>query len=275
MEKKGKRTREESDEEMEEIRMDVGQNNEIVNVEFTFSNIVEENFHSLRSLLKPIFEFQDVNIGDIVDLMLFQHEDVGTTIKTDTDVFGVFSYIPLNYYKAQPNHNKVIEKLEKFLLEKFTKGIADQNLLHNVKDVLANKKIGLVINERAINMPQETIPPAMGMITKEIRECKDFDGYDGRYELDYMIVISKFVKLLEKEKGKKRNTGTSDDVAYYKFETPLFIKKAFASVEYKIPYKEKNLDYLENASEPQFINVLLIKADDFYTVLKNDLGCEI
>ena len=64
-------------------------------------------------------------------------------------------------------------------------------------------------------------------------------------------------------------------MAYYKFETPLFLQKAVASAEYKIPYKEKNLEYLENPNEPQYINILIIKASDYFDVLEKKLGIDL
>jgi hypothetical protein len=32
---------------------------------------------------------------------------------------------------------------------------------------------------------------------------------------------------------------------------------------------------LENQNEPQYINILIIKSEDYFSILKNILGCEI
>ena len=128
MEKKRKRqkNKNEDDDDMdiddnEEITMEAGPTSEIINADFTLSNIVEDNFQSVRSLMKPLFEFEDINPSDIFDVLLFQHEDVGTTLKLNDEVFGVFSYIPLSYYKTLKAHNKFIDKFYTYMISKFEK----------------------------------------------------------------------------------------------------------------------------------------------------------
>ena len=229
--------------------------------------------------MKPLFEFEDINPSDIFDVLLFQHEDVGTTLKINDEVFGVFSYIPLTYYKTLKDHNKFIDKFYTYLISKFEKFAKNEEEKKTALDIIHGKSnLGLLINERVFNLPEQAIPPSFGQITKEIWECRPFEGYDQRYEFEYLVVVSKFVKILAKDtKGKKRNLGSDhdDSVAYYKFETPLFLQKAIASAEYKIPYKEKNLEYLENPNEPQYINILLIKASDYFDVLEKKLGIDL
>ena len=86
-------------EENDLIRMDINdKENEIINIEFIFSNILEENFQEMKFLLKPNYEFEDIYIGDLVNLLIKNNHDVGTTIKGDENIFGLFSYIPLSYY---------------------------------------------------------------------------------------------------------------------------------------------------------------------------------
>ena len=286
MEKKRKRQKNKNDDDddmdiddNDEITMEAGPTSEIINADLTLSNIVEENFQAVRSLMKPLFEFEDINPSDIFDVLLFQHEDVGTTLKINDEVFGVFSYIPLTYYKTLKDHNKFIDKFYTYLISKFEKFAKNEEEKKTALDIIHGKSnLGLLINERVFNLPEQAIPPSFGQITKEICECRPFEGYDQRYEFEYLVVVSKFVKILAKDtKGKKRNLGSDhdDSVAYYKFETPLFLQKAIASAEYKIPYKEKNLEYLENPNEPQYINILLIKASDYFDVLEKKLGIDL
>ncbi|MCQ2817495.1 MAG: BCIP domain-containing protein [archaeon] len=273
----------EDDMDIEEEGLNIESNptGEIVNVEFTFSNIQENNFHSIKGLLKPIFEFQDINLTDLFDILLSQHEDIGTTIKVEEDVYGVFSFIPITYYKIKNKFNKFINTFESYLLEKADKFYNDnKNTFSKIKEILnGNSKIGFLINERGFNLPEELLPPAMKCICTELKECQVEDGYDGKYEFDYLLIISKFVKLINQgKKGKKRNLGPNSDydqIAYYKFETPLYIKNSDFSFEYRLPYEEKGLELLENQNEPQYINICLIKKDKFINVLKKDLGVDI
>ena len=243
---------------------------EIINIEFIFSNILEENFQEMKVLLKPNYEFEDIYIGDLVNLLIKNNHDVGTTIKGDENIFGLFSYIPLSYYLNEKNHDKIIDKYFSFLNKKINECLKNENEKKNIINLLndKNNNFGIVINERVINLPEETIPPAYNLICKEINECKECEGYDKQYDFNYFIMISKFVKILNSKKDEQKE-------AYYKFEHPHFVKKSICNLEYKIPYQEKDLGILENQNEPQYINILFIKDTDYFFILKKELGCDI
>lgn len=265
-------------EEEDEIRFDKTKENEIVNVEFTFSNLEEKSYHTVSNIIKPLFEFQNINLSYLFDVLIAQHEDVGVTIKADDEIFAIFSYIPISFYRDNAKDYKYpfIEQFYTYVLSKLNTEQGENKDLF--KDILNKNNIdlALVICERVINMPDQTIPPAMGLITKEINECKECDDYKNQYGFKYMIYISKFAKLLNSKKGsKKKKTENKDNVdnglLYYKYEAPFMKKVAIASVEYKIPYEQKQMEYLENKNEPQYVIIMLLKAEDYFKVLK-DIG---
>jgi len=68
-------------------------------------------------------------------------------------------------------------------------------------------------------------------------------------------------------KKKKTETKKSNDI-YYKFEDDYFVRESLAQIKYKIPYDKKFADFIENSSEPQYLNILFLKAADFYRVIK-------
>ena len=288
MEKKpNKKRQRDKDDEMEveeeedafdlENKMD----DEIENVEFNFSNILENDYHSLKSLLQPNFMFENINVGALADLLIAQHEDVGTTIRADDQIFGLFSYVPLSSNLAKKNHSSFIDEFYNFLKLKCKN--ADEANKNKILEIIGDKNVnlGLIISERIVNLPEETIPPALGLATKEINECREVEekDYDKRFDFDYLILISKFVKIISEssknnKKVKKDEKLNENNEAYYKFETPLFFKKTVASIEYKIPYKEKNMDVLENSNQPQYVKILFIKAKDYFDIIQKELGCK-
>jgi protein BCP1 len=288
MEKKpNKKRQRDKDDEMEveeeedafdlENKMD----DEIENVEFNFSNILENDYHSLKSLLQPNFMFENINVGALADLLIAQHEDVGTTIRADDQIFGLFSYVPLSSNLAKKSHSSFIDEFYNFLKLKCKN--ADEANKNKILEIIGDKNanLGLIISERIVNLPEETIPPALGLATKEINECREVEekDYDKRFDFDYLILISKFVKIIgesnkKNKKVKKDEALNGNNEAYYKFETPLFFKKAVASIEYKIPYKEKNMDVLENSNQPQYVKILFIKAKDYFDIIQKELGCK-
>ena len=287
MEKKSKnkkRAREddEMDIEEEEDAFDLENNidEEIENVEFNFSNILESDYHSIKSLLQPNFQFEKINVGDLADYLISQHEDVGTTIRAGEMIFGVFSYVPLSHNIQKKQHSPFFDDFSTFLKLKINN--ADEKNKHKIMDIFQkNFNLGLVISERVVNLPEETVPPALGLATKEINECREVEenNYDKRFDFDYLIIISKFVKITEehrkdnKKKKKDENIKESNE-AYYKFEMPLLFEKAEACIEYKIPYKENNMDALENSKQPQYMKILFMKAKDYFDIIQKKLGCK-
>ena len=252
---------------------------EIENVEFNFSNILESDYQSLKPLLQPNFQFENINMGELANLLISQHEDVGTTIRSDDQVFGVFSYIPLSSNFAKQKHSPFIDEFYNFI--KLKTKYADEINKKKILEIIDNKKlnIGLIISERVVNLPEETIPPALGLATKEINECREVEekDYDKRFDFDYLILISKFVKITEEtrkdhKKVKKDENIKESNEAYYKFEMPLLLPKAEATIEYKIPYKEKNMDVLENSKQPQYVKIIFIKAKDYFDIIQKELG---
>ena len=280
--KKRPREDDEMDIEEEEDAFDLENNidEEIENVEFNFSNILESDYHSIKSLLQPNFQFEKINVGDLADYLISQHEDVGTTIRAGDMIFGVFSYVPLSHNIQKKQHSPFFDDFSTFLKLKINN--AEEKNKHKIMDIFQkNFNLGLVISERVVNLPEETVPPALGLATKEINECREVEenNYDKRFDFDYLIIISKFVKITEehrkdnKKKKKDENIKESNE-AYYKFEMPLLFEKAEASIEYKIPYKENNMDALENSKQPQYMKILFMKAKDYFDIIQKKLGCK-
>ena len=287
MEKKSKnkkRQREDDDMDMEEeedgFDLENKIDDEIENVEFNFSNILESDYHSLNSLLQPNFQFEKINVGNLSDFLISQHEDVGTTIRAGDLVFGVFSYVSLTHNLQKKEHSPFFVDFLNFLKLKLNS--ADEKNKSKIMEILQkNFNLGLIISERVVNLPEETVPPALGLATKEINECREVEenSYDKRFDFDYLILISKFVKITEEtrkdnKKMKKDEYIKESNEAYYKFEMPLLLGKAEASIEYKIPYKEKNMDILENSKQPQFVKIIFIKANDYFDIIQKKLGCK-
>ena len=279
--KKRQRDKDDNDMEVEEeedaFDLENKMDDEIENVEFNFSNILENDYHSLKSLLQPNFMFENINVGTLADLLIAQHEDVGTTIRADDQIFGLFSYVPLSSNLAKKSHSSFIDEFYNFLKLKCKN--ADEANKNKILELIGDKNVnlGLIISERIVNLPEETIPPALGLATKEINECREVEekDYDKRFDFDYLILISKFVKIIgesnkNNKKVKKDEALNENNEAYYKFETPLFFKKTVASIEYKIPYKERNMDVLENSNQPQYVKILFIKAKDYFDIIQKE-----
>lgn len=284
--KKKKRDRDDDDMDIDEGENDFDLERQLddekENIEFEFSNILDGDYHSIKSLLQPMFQFENINTGDLADFLISQHEDVGTTIRSEEQIFAVFSYVSLSANVQKQKHAKFFDEFYNYIKLKIKNN--DDESKNKILNIIENKKnnIGLIISERVVNLPEETIPPGLGLATKEINECREVEekDYDKRFDFDYLILISKYVKILEEggAKNKKAKVDAKYDEykgeAYYKFEAPLFLKKAVATIDYKIPYKERQMELIENSKEPQYVKIIFMKAEDYYNIIQKELGCK-
>jgi hypothetical protein len=123
----------------------------------------------------------------------------------------------------------------------------------------------------------EAVPISLNFLLNEMSECKEDSNYNGRFEFDYVAIMSKFVKKLKHDspkkikKSRRDNNGeyreSNEENLYYKYETEYFLKKSIFSIEYKIPHENVNMDSVENSNEPQYFNIQLIKFSDFCEVV--------
>ena len=240
------------DEDDNGIPLEENKPSEIITFTFVFSCMSDDYFPMIKSLLRPNFSFETISLNGLTDMVLSMKEDVGVTIKNDNDddvIFGVFTMIPLSFFNSHPITNQVKE----MLLEKAK---SNENIKTKLNNLLKKKKFALLINERIINLAAELIAPALHLMCKEINECIAAEDYDGRFNIDYVVIMSRYVK--EKEKN---------ELLYYKYETPYFRAKAELQLNYKINFVEHNMELCENKNQPQYMNISIIKSMDFYKVL--------
>ena len=254
--------------EIDENELGSAKEKEVINVEFIFSCIKEEYFSMIKSLIRPIFQFEKVSLTGLSDLIIQMRENVGTTIIPDDDedkIVGVFTVIPFRYFKENPSVMQIVSMINEKI--EGAEGLTSNAKL-KAKNILKKKAIGMIINERIINIPEELIPPAMKFISKEINECVSADDYDGRFKLEYMIIITRVAKRRESKGKKRKQIIENTNNLYYKYETEIFLTKAEISFEYKIPYFEHDMEMLENETQPQFINILFIRAEEYFEIVE-------
>ena len=133
MKKKRERIKE-NDENVEMIDINEGKKEEIVNIEFVFSCVKEDYFLMIKNLIRNNFQFEDVSINGLADLIIKMREDIGTTIKVDNDeedkILGVFTLIPFKFYKNNPVVNQILEMLNnKFDEKKENKKLISKELI--------------------------------------------------------------------------------------------------------------------------------------------------
>ena len=272
MNKKRQRNFKNNEENYSDDEEDIDNNKEkdLFNCVFVFSCILPEYFLMIKNLLLPNFISEDISLNGLTDLVICMREDIGTTIKVENDdenkIFGVFTLIPFPFYKENPVVIQMVNMLQNKIMN------LNMNNKNNILNAIKNKKIGMLINERFVNLSEELIPPALNFVINEMNECIEISNdknnknitnkEKNKYNLDYIIIYSryvikenkkdinknynteqmqieddeKYINLVIKDnnKNKKPKLDKSNQIVYYKYEIEDFLKKADYSFDYKL-----------------------------------------
>ena len=272
MNKKRQRNFKNNEENYSDDDEDIDNNKEkdLFNCVFVFSCILPEYFLMIKNLLLPNFISEDISLNGLTDLVICMREDIGTTIKVENDdenkIFGVFTLIPFPFYKENPVVIQMVNMLQNKIVN------LNMNNKNNILNAIKNKKIGMLINERFVNLSEELIPPALNFVINEMNECIEISNdknnknitnkEKNKYNLDYIIIYSryvikenkkdinknynteqmqieddeKYINLVIKDnnKNKKPKLDKSNQIVYYKYEIEDFLKKADYSFDYKL-----------------------------------------
>ena len=256
-----------------------------IQVEFLFSEMRDNYFHNIKTFINPLLDFEAYNTSEMSDVIINQLE-VGSVIKVgleddndknqitaynklnnqNVEVYAVFTILNLNFY----NDKSFVSKIKEFILNKAKSHCNNEEQLKKVIELLDNPKLGLIINERAINLPMELIPPLINLCVSDIDKYNVENPSDNKYHLDVLLNITKYVLCQSQGKSHKRAKieKTVEDTVFYKFEDEEIINKSLVNFSYKIPYAQKDLEILENKNEPQYKNISFIGFKDFLSLNK-------
>ncbi|KAF0773184.1 BRCA2 and CDKN1A-interacting protein [Aphis craccivora] len=214
----------------------------VLDVEFEGRSPQTSDFHSIKQLLQQLFLKAPVNLSDLSTVLINQ-PGIGSVIKqvpnedeeedSDSDVdpddvvdvnqvFGISSVLNISQKTSECVHN-----LHKLMLD-LSNQYSDSETTRFVNGLLGDdtKQVGLLINERYVNIPPPISVPLFHAIRKELFSLK---SKDSSYNFDYLIMISKLYKMKKDKKGNKNLEGCEvfwsnaeeeffDEEADYKFE---------------------------------------------------------
>ncbi|KAI9139945.1 p21-C-terminal region-binding protein-domain-containing protein [Paraphysoderma sedebokerense] len=210
---------------------------EIVDVDFDFFDPAEIDYHGIKRLLTELFA-GDAASFDLVDLteMIISQSDIGSTVKVDgkdSDPYAFMTVINMDMKMDKT----VIKQLKNYILEKSKSSDEAHKLL---KDLLKSesKKVGLIFNERLINMPWQISSPLYKMLQDELNDA----AKNGQtYDFDYFILLSKTYKVIEtaaersngKKKEKKKQKTSPQMLTYVNLEDEYIENLAEVSFDFK------------------------------------------
>ncbi|XP_015369084.1 PREDICTED: protein BCCIP homolog [Diuraphis noxia] len=211
-----------------------------IDVEFEGRSPEITDFHCIKQLLQQLFLKAPVNLSDMTSVLIHQ-PNIGSVIKQVADndddddeddddyygvdanqVFGITSIINITEKTSE-----CVENLQKLLLD-LSNLHSDSNTTRFVNKLLSDddNQVGLVINERYVNIPPPISVPLFQALRKELSKLKIKKQ---SYNFDYIIMICKIYKVKKDKKANKSYEDSEiiwsngeeeffDEAADYKFE---------------------------------------------------------
>ncbi|KAG7877497.1 hypothetical protein KL937_004692 [Ogataea polymorpha] len=219
----------------EEVKEEDEEAEEMINVDFDFFDLNPKiDFHATKNFLRQLFGEDSAffSLSEIADMVLTEGR-AGSTIKTDgeeSDPFSVLSVISL----TDNLETTSIKALVKYVLEKTSKKPQFNIVLRQLLSGSSKSRVGLVVSERLINMPVETVPPMYKMLLEEIEKAENAAT---EYNFDFYFVPSRVYKLVAStidqemedapsSKKSKRTSVPTDTLDYFHYEDEVLEKHA-------------------------------------------------
>ncbi|KAL4088866.1 hypothetical protein QTP88_023950 [Uroleucon formosanum] len=207
------------------------------NIKFEGHSLKDSDFHQIKRFLQQLFLKTSVNLSDMSSVLINQ-SNIGTVIKQAYDrysmnykdywdalhdqVFGITSILNITQQTSQS-----IENIHKLMLD-LSKQHGDDDTVQFVNKLLSDDKnqVGLLINERYLNIPPSISAPLFRIICKELSNIKTENPL---YNFAYLFMICKLYKVKNDKKGNSYFKGPEimwrnaeeqffDIIADYKFE---------------------------------------------------------
>lgn len=242
-------------------------------VEFCVEGMQEDDYFTMKNLLRGYLHESSFDSTEMVELMLAQREKIGSSITVvgQEETFGFMSVVDTHEHWDKP----CIAQTLKFVLSR----VNGSSQFEEWKKVLSNRdsKIGLVLSERIANLPDHLAPHLALITLNELSQISPSPNY--KYLL---LLTSTYKQGVEDEdpnaedddepgpsKKKKKRSLASDEiyptldptVHYYKVEDEVFKECALLSHSIRIiKYNQQNRWTLRMYTQPSKL-FLLISTD--------------
>jgi hypothetical protein len=207
-------------------------------VEFIFVDPKQNDFHNVKTMLKDYLDEHAFNSTEFVDVIVKQSQ-VGSIIKIDGDddqSFGFISVVNLHEHKAL----ECVKQIRDYVLTKVG------NFHSKWREIFENStaRIGLIVNERLLNVPDALAPHLHLYLYDEIEKAIaehlpfEFDYYlllttcyydvdDKEEESAESESLQPRKKAVRPKKKRKMPVSSRRSRQYYKFEEEYYVKEAF------------------------------------------------
>ncbi|XP_029156482.1 protein BCCIP homolog [Nylanderia fulva] len=215
-------------------------------LDFEGRNPQDPDYHGIKTLLKQLFLKARIDLGGLTDLIISQNY-VGSVVKQSeeidesdddddsdiNDVFGITTVINV----SDRQNTSCIQQLRDLL-----KQLADEHATDAanamIKNVLENDaaQLGLLINERFVNIPAKISVPLLENLISEVKRA---NNKNMPFNFSYYVLICKLYKSEDKKtnkksKNKNRKTGNEPSILWSNPEEEIFAENATVSFEFSV-----------------------------------------
>ncbi|KAG7201208.1 hypothetical protein KM043_003995 [Ampulex compressa] len=221
-----------------------------IQVDFEGRNPQDPDYHGIKTLLQQLFLKAHLDLGGLTDLIISQNY-VGSVVKQSedldgsdeedgdvNDVFGITTVVNIS-----DRQNLVCVQQLRDLLKQLASEHATDATNTMIKNVLENDSsaLGLLINERFVNIPAQISVP---LLENLICEVKRANSKNMPFDFSYYVLICKLYKMEDKKVGKKsknKKKGGREEptILWSNPEEEIFAEEAMFSFEFSV---EKDTD---------------------------------
>jgi len=256
---------EEDDDDPELSDLDEEEKKMEVQVDFAFFDPEEIDYHAIKNFLLPFLEGQAFNAGDLADLIIKQNEYVGTVVKVEgeDETYGFVSVVNLHKHKDLT----AVRQIKEYLLSKAPNQSEKERLESLFND--ESQPLGLLFNERLINLPPQLAPHLHKALFSEIQAAVE-DG-DSSFQFENYILISNqyshsLGESTDKPKSKKGRTG--EETFYTRPEEEFYQKEANFFFTFPVMHGEEASRWTFDGSLKDNRAVLLINQSKIPAILE-------
>ncbi|XP_034940137.1 protein BCCIP homolog [Chelonus insularis] len=232
---------ENSDEGEEDLNDEQGKK---IMVDFVGRIPEDSDFHGIKNLLQQLFLKAHINIQALADYII-SHNYVGSVVKQGVgdddddddedddddvnDVYGVTSIINI----SQGQNEECIQQLRN-LLKELASDYATDSTNAMIKSILENDSaaLGLIINERFINIPADISVPLLENLVSDIKKA---NAKKMPYDFQYYVLISKLYKPKTSAKKSTKKKGTEEpEVFWSNQEEEVLEEDALCTFEFSV-----------------------------------------
>ncbi|KAG6977675.1 hypothetical protein JG688_00000113 [Phytophthora aleatoria] len=211
-----------------------------VNVDFLFSDPREAHFHSVKQfLLAYLPPTQPFDVSGLANAIVGQ-VTAGTMVcvEGEDDVYGFITALNLKSFADETSIQQVLQYVTKK---------CPSAELPKLQQILNTKNVGLLLNERMVNLPYQLVPALHSALHEDIEwaiQNEDTEELRNSFEMDYFLILATCTEEKSgssgSKKGKKSKT-TYEQTAkfFHNFEDEFLEQEAELSFSFDTPLTER------------------------------------